>query len=83
MLQEENSKYVNLKWFKKAYRKFLNIYSNWVKEANVEHALKSENPWQQFREKRPETLQRQKDEIVEPKKFYKQNRKYVPYAPRV
>lgn len=79
LLQEQNKS----KLFEETYRKFLSAYSIWLKEADVEHALESDHPWQQFKENAPKTLQRQNIEIVEPKRFYKRNRKYVPYAPRV
>lgn len=79
LLQEQNKD----KLLEKAYRKFSRVYSTWLKEANVEHALQSDHPWQQFRENAPETVQRQNIDIVEPKRFYKKNQKYIPYTPGV
>ncbi|XP_037302134.1 LOW QUALITY PROTEIN: pentatricopeptide repeat-containing protein 1, mitochondrial-like [Manduca sexta] len=69
--------------FEKAYKKYSKAYTKWLKEMDVEKALEPEHPWQQFREESVETVQRQNIKIVEPKKFYKRNRKYVPYAPKL
>ncbi|XP_075978595.1 pentatricopeptide repeat-containing protein 1, mitochondrial [Anticarsia gemmatalis] len=69
--------------FIKAYEKFLKYYTSWLKEINLEEVLKTEHPWQQFRQNYPETLQRDGVVIKEPKKFYKRNRKYVPYVPKI
>ncbi|XP_045766207.1 pentatricopeptide repeat-containing protein 1, mitochondrial [Maniola jurtina] len=66
-----------------AYRRFGNIYNNWLKEINIEEALKPEHPWQQFMEQHPTPVQRESFQIVEPKKFYKRNRKFVQYSPKL
>ncbi|CAH0398664.1 unnamed protein product [Chilo suppressalis] len=70
------------KSFERAFRKFSTFYHSWLNEVDVEGA-KSEHPWQQFRENYPETVQRSNVVIREPKKFYKRNRRFVKYAPRV
>nr|XP_021181464.2 pentatricopeptide repeat-containing protein 1, mitochondrial [Helicoverpa armigera] len=72
----------NSEVFKKSYEIFSKYYNSWLKDVNIEEALKSEHPWQQFRENFPQTVQRHSVQIEEPKKFYKRSRKYVPYAPR-
>ncbi|CAG9561050.1 unnamed protein product [Danaus chrysippus] len=68
---------------KAAYNRFSDIYSNWIKDVNAEEALKPENPWKQFTEPHPTTVQREQFQIVEPKRFYKKQRHYRPYAPRL
>ncbi|KAH9642850.1 hypothetical protein HF086_016655 [Spodoptera exigua] len=69
--------------FKKAFAIYTKYYNTWLKEVNVEAALKPEHPWQQYRENYPETVQRSPVEIKEPKRFYKRNRKYSRYTPRI
>ncbi|XP_032520952.2 pentatricopeptide repeat-containing protein 1, mitochondrial [Danaus plexippus] len=68
---------------KAAYNRFSDIYNNWIKDVNVEEALKPENPWKQFTEPHPATVQRENFQIVEPKRFYKKKRHYKPYTPRL
>lgn len=68
--------------FKMAYQKFNNKYKEWLQDINVDEALKEEHPWQQFKELQPETIQRDNIKIVQPKKFYKRNRKYIKYVPK-
>ncbi|XP_026762393.2 pentatricopeptide repeat-containing protein 1, mitochondrial isoform X2 [Galleria mellonella] len=65
--------------FVKSYEKFSEFYKNWLKDLNVEEALKPEHPWLQFQVSYPDTIQHQNIKIVEPKKFYKRNKKYVEY----
>ncbi|XP_021208079.2 pentatricopeptide repeat-containing protein 1, mitochondrial [Bombyx mori] len=81
--QNENShrKYSNS--FETAYNKFSKIYTNWLREVNIHEALKQEHPWEQFKTSSPETVQRQNIKIIEPKRFNKRNRKYVPYVPKI
>lgn len=81
--QNENShrKYSNS--FETAYNKFSKIYTNWLREVNIHEALKQEHPWEQFKTSSPETVQRQTIKIIEPKRFNKRNRKYVPYVPKI
>lgn len=69
--------------FVKAYEIFSKYYASWLKDINIEEALNSEHPWQQFREDHPQTLQRDGVLIKMPKKFYKGNRKYTPYIPKI
>lgn len=69
--------------FKKSYEIFAKYYPNWLKDVNIEEALKPDHPWQQFRENYPETVQRDIVKIKQPKKFFKRNKKYVPYTPRI
>ncbi|XP_022830225.1 pentatricopeptide repeat-containing protein 1, mitochondrial [Spodoptera litura] len=69
--------------FKKAYEIFAKYYSTWLKEVNVEGALKPEHPWQQYRENYPETVQRSPVQIKEPKRFYKRNKKFSRYTPQI
>lgn len=69
--------------FKKAYENFTKYYSTWLKEVNVEEALKPEHPWQQYKENYPDTFQRSPVQIKEPKKFYKRNKKFNKYSPRI
>ncbi|XP_034831310.1 pentatricopeptide repeat-containing protein 1, mitochondrial [Maniola hyperantus] len=66
-----------------AHKRFSNIYNNWLKDINIEEALKPEHPWQQFMEPHPTPVQRECFRIVEPKKFYKRNRKFVHYSPKL
>ncbi|CAH2237903.1 jg16706 [Pararge aegeria aegeria] len=66
-----------------AYNRFSHIYNNWLKEINVEEALKPEHPWKQFMEPHPTPVQRESFKIVEPKKFYKRNRRFGKYCPKV
>ncbi|CAH2039776.1 unnamed protein product, partial [Iphiclides podalirius] len=68
------------KSFKSACKNFLQKYRIWLKETSVTEIL-AEHPWKQFMETHPETVQRQNIEVKIPKKFYKRNRKYVPYSP--
>ncbi|XP_013190673.2 pentatricopeptide repeat-containing protein 1, mitochondrial [Amyelois transitella] len=66
--------------FTKAYRNFTKVYNDWLKQVDIQEALKPEHPWAQFQEPYPETVQRTNFEIKEPKKFYKRKRsKYVAY----
>ncbi|CAH0584146.1 unnamed protein product [Chrysodeixis includens] len=69
--------------FKKSFEIFAKFYTTWLKEMNTEEALKPEHPWQQFRQKFPETVQRDSVQIKEPKKFYKKHKKYVKYTPKI
>nr|XP_026486806.1 pentatricopeptide repeat-containing protein 1, mitochondrial [Vanessa tameamea] len=69
--------------FMAAYKRFNNIYNNWLKEMNVEEVLKPEHPWKQFVEANPTPIQRENMKIVEPKKFYKRSRKFIHYRPRL
>lgn len=81
--QDENGEQKCPKWFPHVYKQFTRNYSEWLKEVNADEALEPEHPWKQFNETYPGTVQRQNFEIVEPKRFYKRNRKYVPYMPRL
>lgn len=54
-------------------------YKKWLKDVNIEEVLKDQHPWTQFKEDIPESFQRELH-IIEPKKFYKRNRKFVPYT---
>ncbi|KAJ8713364.1 hypothetical protein PYW07_013734 [Mythimna separata] len=69
--------------FKKSHDVFAKYYATWLKEINIEEALTPEHPWQQYRENYPETVQRDTVQIKQPKKFFKRNKKYVPYSPRL
>lgn len=69
--------------FKKSYEQFSKFYINWLKDIDITEVLKSEHPWQQFRENYPNTIQRDQVVIKQPKRFYKKNRKYVPYTPKL
>ncbi|KPJ12301.1 Pentatricopeptide repeat-containing protein 1 [Papilio machaon] len=63
----------------RACKSFLSKYKTWLKDVHIEE----EHPWKQFMEPHPETVQRENIEIKEPKKFYKRNRQFIRYAPRV
>ncbi|CAH4028802.1 unnamed protein product [Pieris brassicae] len=69
--------------FVSAYNGFSKSYSKWLTEVNIEDTLKIEDPWKQFQEPHPETVQRETFKIDEPKKFYKRNRKFVPLIVKV
>ncbi|XP_023936395.2 pentatricopeptide repeat-containing protein 1, mitochondrial [Bicyclus anynana] len=69
--------------FVAAYKRFSGLYNNWLKDINVEEALKPEHPWKQFMEPHPTPVQRESFKIVEPKKFYRRNRKFVRYSPKL
>ncbi|KAJ8716239.1 hypothetical protein PYW08_013524 [Mythimna loreyi] len=69
--------------FKKSYDIFAKYYPTWLKDINVEEALTPEHPWQQYRENYPETVQRDTVQIKQPKRFFKRNKKYKPYTPRI
>ncbi|CAK1556125.1 unnamed protein product [Leptosia nina] len=66
-----------------AYARFKTFYCNWLKEVDIENALNIEDPWKQFKEPHPDTVQREKFKIIEPKRFYKRKPRYVRYVPRV
>ncbi|XP_022129164.2 pentatricopeptide repeat-containing protein 1, mitochondrial [Pieris rapae] len=66
-----------------AYDGFSQSYSKWLTEVNIEDTLKIEDPWKQFQEPHPETVQREIFKIDEPKRFYKRNRKFVPFTVKV
>ncbi|XP_072947259.1 pentatricopeptide repeat-containing protein 1, mitochondrial [Epargyreus clarus] len=83
IIKEKEEKGAINKPFYIAYNSFLQGYKKWLADINAEEALKTEHPWQQFREPYPETVQRSDFKIKEPKKFYKRNRKFVMYAPQV
>ncbi|CAG5025236.1 unnamed protein product [Parnassius apollo] len=65
-----------------ACKNFLDKYKIWLKDVRVTE-IETEHPWKQFMEPQPETIQRQHFEIKEPKKFYKINRKYIRYTPKI
>ncbi|CAF4865988.1 unnamed protein product [Pieris macdunnoughi] len=69
--------------FVDAYNGFSKSYSKWLTEVNIEETLKIEDPWKQFQETHPETVQREIFKIDEPKRFYKRNRKFVPLIVKV
>ncbi|CAG9793762.1 unnamed protein product [Diatraea saccharalis] len=65
------------------YKNFSNFYKYWIDKVNVSGVLSSEHPWQQFKESYPESVQRSNVVIKEPKRFYKRNKKFVKYTPRM
>ncbi|XP_047503369.1 pentatricopeptide repeat-containing protein 1, mitochondrial [Pieris napi] len=69
--------------FVDAYNGFSKSYSKWLTEVNIEETLQIEDPWKQFQEPHPETVQRETFKIDEPKRFYKRNRKFVPLIVKV
>ncbi|KAI5645505.1 PPR repeat family domain-containing protein [Phthorimaea operculella] len=80
---DENGTPISTQGFEKAYKRFSSFYTKWLKDIDVSEALEPEHPWQQFRENYPETVQRLNIDIKEPKKFYKRDRRYTPYTPKL
>ncbi|KPI91715.1 Pentatricopeptide repeat-containing protein 1 [Papilio xuthus] len=74
--KNETSTNKSLSW---ACKSFLSKYKTWLKDVHIEE----EHPWKQFMEPHSETVQRDNIEIKEPKRFYKRNRQFIRYAPRV
>ncbi|XP_038206374.1 pentatricopeptide repeat-containing protein 1, mitochondrial [Zerene cesonia] len=66
-----------------AFNRYNNIYNKWLTNVNIEEVTKPEDPWQQFKESYPKPIQNENINIIQPKKFYKRNRKYVPYSPKI
>ncbi|XP_045495505.1 pentatricopeptide repeat-containing protein 1, mitochondrial [Colias croceus] len=66
-----------------AFNRYIMIYNKWLRNVNIEDVTKPEDPWQQFKESYPKPIQNENIDIVEPKRFYKRSRKYVPYTPKV
>ncbi|CAB3260373.1 unnamed protein product [Arctia plantaginis] len=70
--------------FVKAFENLSKYYTSWLKDVNIQKVLQPDHPWQQFRQNYPDTFQRDnRVAISQPKKFYKRNRKYIPYVPKI
>ncbi|KAI8426487.1 hypothetical protein MSG28_005303 [Choristoneura fumiferana] len=69
--------------FMKSFKKFSDKYNKWLKEIDIDATLAEEHPWKQFQEPYPETMQHQGITIKEPKKFYKRDRTFIKYKPRL
>ncbi|KAJ2944255.1 hypothetical protein O0L34_g18238 [Tuta absoluta] len=80
---DENGSPISSEGFQKAYKRFSSFYTKWLKNIDISEALEPEHPWQQFRQNYPEPVQRLNIHIKEPKKFYKRDRRFTPYTPKL
>ncbi|XP_061715337.1 pentatricopeptide repeat-containing protein 1, mitochondrial [Cydia pomonella] len=69
--------------FAKSFKKFSEHYNKWLKQFDIDSTLAEENPWKQFQEPYPETVQHQNFTIKEPKRFFKRDRRFVKYTPKL
>lgn len=69
--------------FVKSFKKFAEKYNKWLKDIDIDATLSEEHPWKQYQEPYPETVQHQAITIKEPKKFYKRDRTFIKYKPRL